>query len=144
MTGFQSKRMAVDDRGSPPDRFDHLMLYKKLEAEEQIRRVDNIEAFCKNWWSAAVEAGLMLPEKREQLIAEEKWKEYSGKPPVTKPRLQVQREYIWQRRAVDHAPLSIIASELGCSRENVKGIWRRLKRDITITTNERDQTNVSE
>ena len=114
-------------------RFDHLILYKKLEAEEQVRKVECIEAFCKNWWDAAVQQNLMTPEKRDQLVAEEKWKEFSGKPPFTKPRLQVQREYIWQRRAVDHAPLSVIASELGCSRENVKGIWRRLKRDTTIT-----------
>jgi hypothetical protein len=133
MTGFQSKRMAVEDRHAPQPRFDHLMLYKKLEAEEQVRRVDNIEAFCRNWWSAAVEQGLMTSLTRDQLIAEEKWKEFSGKTPITKPRLQVQREYVWQRRAVDHAPLSVIASELGCSRENVKGIWRRLKRDTTIT-----------
>lgn len=133
MTGFQSKRMAVEDRHASQPRFDHLMLYKKLEAEEQVRRVECIEAFCKNWWDAAVQQGLMTPEKRDQLIAEEKWEEYSGKPPVTKPRLQVQREYIWQRRAVDGASLAVIASELGCSRENVKGIWRRLKRDTNTT-----------
>ena len=133
MTGFQSKRMAVEDRHASQPRFDHLMLYKKLEAEEQVRRVDNIEAFCRNWWSAAVQQGLMTSLTRDQLIAEEKWKEFSGKTSPTKPRLQVQREYVWQRRAVDGASLAVIASELGCTRENVKGIWRRLKRDTNIT-----------
>ena len=122
-------------------RIDHLMLYKKLEAEEQVRRVECLETFCKNWWDAAVQQGLMTSERRDQLIAEEKWEEFSGKPPVPKPRLQVQREYVWQRRAVDHAPLSVIAAELGCTKENVKGIWRRLKRSITVTVNEKDQTS---
>jgi len=141
VTGFKSTRMAVLDRHAPTPRFDHLMLYKKLEAEEQVRRVGDIEEFCKSWWSAAVDQGLMTADRKEQLIAEKKWEEFSGKPPVTKPRLQVQREYIWQRRAVDRASLAEIAAELGCTKDNVKGIWRRLKRATTVTVDERDQTS---
>ena len=141
MTGFKSKRMAVEDRHASQPRFDHLMLYKKLEAEELVRRVGDIEEFCKSWWSAAVDQGLMTADRKEQLIAEKKWKEFSGKTPITKPRLQVQREYIWQRRAVDRASLAEIAAELGCTKDNVKGIWRRLKRATTVTVDERDQTS---
>lgn len=78
-----------------------------------------------------------------KIKAEEQSRRIKQKKDEPKPRLQVQREYIWQRRAVDHAPLSIIAKELGCSLENVKGIWRRLKRATTITINPKDPTNVS-